>query len=207
MRTATYVSVLKETRLEQRLGRHLIRFDLRTHVQIKVCSVEASCCCSAFPFLENTFHASGMRLYHNTQQTQKAALRVTTEGLGLCRMVPESQQQVGGDLVKPQKLPNPIIASQQHRALHQELLLCHRWGLLPRRKPELQCVLEQKWRERQKQRELLLSASSDLEVKLRQRRQKIQALELEQKRKSEGLQNVPEFVHVRGTLRRVQTFS
>lgn len=66
-RTATDVSLLKETRLEQRLGRHLIRFDLRTHVQIKVCSVEASCCCSIFPFLENTFHASGMRLYHNTQ--------------------------------------------------------------------------------------------------------------------------------------------
>lgn len=49
-------------------------------------------------------------------------------------------------------------------------------GLLPRRKPELQCVLEQKWREKQKQRELLLSAPSDLEVKLRLRRQKIQAV-------------------------------
>lgn len=113
-------------------------------------------------------------------------------------------------------------------------------GLLPRRKPELQCVLEQKWREKQKQRELLLSAPSDLEAKLRQRRQKIQAVsnvctmqryiqffvcgqteggnvktgacavlqfELEQKKRSEGAQNVPEFVRVRGTLRRVQTFS
>lgn len=53
-------------------------------------------------------------------------LLCVTEGLGPCRMVPESQQQVGGDLVKPQKLPNPIIVSHQHRALHQELLLCHR---------------------------------------------------------------------------------
>lgn len=67
LRAATDVSLLKETRLEQRLAGHLIRFDLRTHVQIKVCSVEASCCRSVFPFLENTFHASGMRLYHNTQ--------------------------------------------------------------------------------------------------------------------------------------------
>lgn len=67
LRTATDVSLLKETRLEQRLAGHLIRFYHRTHVQIKVCSVEASCCCSVFPFLENTFHASGMRLYHNTQ--------------------------------------------------------------------------------------------------------------------------------------------
>lgn len=57
----------------------------------------------------------------------KSLLRCVTEGLGPCRMVPESQQQVGGDLVKAQKLPNPIIASQQHRNLHQELLLCYRW--------------------------------------------------------------------------------
>lgn len=31
--------------------------------------------------------------------------------------------------------------------------------------------------------------------------------ELEQKKRSEGAQDVPEFVRVRGTLRRVQTFS
>lgn len=36
LRAATDVSLLKKTRLEQRLAGHLIRFDLRTHVQIKV---------------------------------------------------------------------------------------------------------------------------------------------------------------------------
>uniref|UniRef100_A0AAX7V7Z2 Uncharacterized protein n=1 Tax=Astatotilapia calliptera TaxID=8154 RepID=A0AAX7V7Z2_ASTCA len=30
------------------------------------------------------------------------------------------------DLIKPRKLPNPVLASHQHRALHQELLFCHR---------------------------------------------------------------------------------
>uniref|UniRef100_A0A3B5A716 Uncharacterized protein n=1 Tax=Stegastes partitus TaxID=144197 RepID=A0A3B5A716_9TELE len=30
------------------------------------------------------------------------------------------------DLIKPRKLPNPILASHQHGALHQELLFCHR---------------------------------------------------------------------------------
>lgn len=63
-----------------------------------------------------------------------------------------------------------------HSSIQSYRLIYVLRGLLPRRKPELQCVLEQKWRERQKQRELLLSASSDLEVKLRQRRQKIQAV-------------------------------
>lgn len=63
-----------------------------------------------------------------------------------------------------------------HSSIQSYRLIFVLRGLLPRRKPELQCVLEQKWRERQKQRELLLSVSSDLEVKLRQRRQKIQAV-------------------------------
>lgn len=41
----------------------------------------------------------------------------------------ENQQQEEDDLIKPQKLINPILASVQRRALHQELLFCHRrWG-------------------------------------------------------------------------------
>lgn len=38
----------------------------------------------------------------------------------------DSQQQVGADCIQPRKLPNPVMASNQHRALHQELLFCHR---------------------------------------------------------------------------------
>lgn len=53
-----------------------------------------------------------------------------TEG-DVSRMVPphqvtDSQQQVGADCIQPRKLPNPVMASNQHRALHQELLFCHR---------------------------------------------------------------------------------
>ncbi|KAI3370265.1 hypothetical protein L3Q82_025048, partial [Scortum barcoo] len=93
------------------------------------------------------------------------------------RQVTDSQQQKeGGDLIKPKKLPNPDLASHQHRALHHELLFCQRRGLLPRRKPELQCVLEQKRREQHKQRERALRPPSDLEAKLRTRRQRIQVL-------------------------------
>ncbi|KAM9362229.1 protein FAM107B [Symphorus nematophorus] len=129
-----------------------------------------------------------------------------------CWMVPphqvtESKQQEGENLIKPRKLPNPILASQQHGALHRELLLCHRRGLLPRRKPELQCVLEHKRREQHKQRELALCPPSDLEVKLCMRQQKIKVYELEEKKRSESLHNVPEFVRVRGTLKHIQTFS
>lgn len=49
-------------------------------------------------------------------------------------------------------------------------------GLLPRIKPELQCVLEHKQREQHKQRELALCPPSDLEVKLHMRQQKIQVV-------------------------------
>ncbi|XP_070708620.1 protein FAM107B [Pempheris klunzingeri] len=155
-----------------------------------------------------------MRLYHGTQVSQKTGLQHSfflTERHH-CWMAPacqvmESQQQEGGDLIKPRKLPNPVLASKQHRSLHQELLFCYRRGLLPRKKPELQRVLEHKQREQHKQRELALSPPSDLEVKLRTRKQRIQVYELEERKRSERLQNVPEFVHVRGALKRSQTFS
>ncbi|XP_076611084.1 protein FAM107B [Chaetodon auriga] len=152
-----------------------------------------------------------MRLYHSTQVSQKMGLQNRKERHH-CWMVPprqviEGQQQDCSDLIKPRKLPNPVLASHQHTALHQELLFCHRRGLLPRRKPELQCVLEHKQRERHKQRELALRSASDLEVKLRARQQKMQVYELEEKERSERLQNVPEFIAVRGALKRIQTSS
>ncbi|XP_030274352.1 protein FAM107B [Sparus aurata] len=150
-----------------------------------------------------------MRLY-STQVSHKMGLRKTEERLH-CWMVPphqgtEGRQQEGSDLIQPRRLPHPILASHQHRALHRELLFCHRRGLLPRSKPELLCVLDNKRTEQHRQRELALRPPSDLEVKLRTRKQKIQVYELEEKKRSEGQQNVPEFVRVRGTLKRIQTF-
>ncbi|XP_047439747.1 protein FAM107B-like [Mugil cephalus] len=124
-----------------------------------------------------------------------------------CRQVMENQQQEDADLIKPRKLPNPVLASHQRRALHEELLFCHRRGVLPRRKPELQSVLEHKQRELHKRRELALLPPSDLELKLRTRQQRIQVYELEEKKRSERLKNVPEFVRVRQTLRHISNSS
>ncbi|KAM9408228.1 protein FAM107B [Pholidichthys leucotaenia] len=129
-----------------------------------------------------------------------------------CWIVPtsqviENQQQDDGDLIKPKKLPNPVLASHQHRALHQELLLCHRRGLLPRKKPELQSVLEHIRREQHRKRELSLQPPSDLEAKLRTRQQRIQAYELEEKKRSESVKYVPEFVRARRTLKHITVSS
>uniref|UniRef100_A0A3Q2FN00 Uncharacterized protein n=1 Tax=Cyprinodon variegatus TaxID=28743 RepID=A0A3Q2FN00_CYPVA len=147
----------------------------------------------------------------------------------------------GNDLIKPKKLINPILASLQQRALHQELLFCHKQGFLPRKKSELHRVLENKAREQLRKREQALRPRSDLEVKLQRRRQKLELVssqtqknkmklftdsfslgvcnlkqtdtnssmfsvsqyELEEKRWRAGLKNVPEFIHVRQTLRHV----
>ncbi|XP_015255840.1 PREDICTED: protein FAM107B-like, partial [Cyprinodon variegatus] len=117
--------------------------------------------------------------------------------------VTENQQQEEDDLIKPKKLINPILASLQQRALHQELLFCHKQGFLPRKKSELHRVLENKAREQLRKREQALRPRSDLEVKLQRRRQKLELYELEEKRWRAGLKNVPEFIHVRQTLRHV----
>ncbi|MEQ2162279.1 hypothetical protein GOODEAATRI_018122 [Goodea atripinnis] len=144
------------------------------------------------------------------QVAQKTGLRNKRTDRAQCWMSPphqviENQQQEEDDLIKPQKLINPILASLQRRALHQELLFCHRRGMLPRKKPELERVLESKNREQLKKRELALQPRSDLEVKLHRRQQRIQLYELENWR--EGLKNVPEFVRVRQSLKHVPHFS
>ncbi|XP_028261352.1 protein FAM107B [Parambassis ranga] len=148
-----------------------------------------------------------MHLIQSTQVPQNMGLRNRKDRHHCWMVLPsqviENQQQEDGDLIKPRKLPNPILASHQHRSLHQELLFCHRRGVLPKRKTELQSVLEHKRRELHKQRELALQPPSDLEVKLRTRRQRIQVYELEEKKRSEDLKNVPEFVRVRQTLKHV----
>ncbi|MED6245759.1 hypothetical protein ATANTOWER_007660 [Ataeniobius toweri] len=151
-----------------------------------------------------------MRLYQNMQVAQKTGLRNKRTDRAQCWMSPphqviENQQQEEDDLIKPQKLINPILASLHRRALHQELLFCHRQGMLPRKKPELERVLESKNREQLKKRELALQPRSDLEVKLRRRQQRIQLYELENWR--EGLKNVPEFVRVKQSLKHVPHFS
>ncbi|XP_017290076.1 protein FAM107B [Kryptolebias marmoratus] len=153
---------------------------------------------------------AAMRLYQSTQIPQKISTKNKTDRAHCWtnwpRQVTENRRQEEDDLIEPRKLTNPVLASLQLRALHQELLFCHRRGVLPRRKPELQCVLENKRREQLKRREL--QPPSDLEVKLHRRQQRLQLYELEEERKRrESLTNVPEFVRVRQTLRHIPNFS
>uniref|UniRef100_A0A671WH77 Uncharacterized protein n=1 Tax=Sparus aurata TaxID=8175 RepID=A0A671WH77_SPAAU len=111
----------------------------------------------------------------------------------------EGRQQEGSDLIQPRRLPHPILASHQHRALHRELLFCHRRGLLPRSKPELLCVLDNKRTEQNLQ---IISLR-----RMPQQMFPVLQYELEEKKRSEGQQNVPEFVRVRGTLKQNKNVS
>ncbi|XP_030634192.1 protein FAM107B [Chanos chanos] len=108
------------------------------------------------------------------------------------------------DLILPKKVPNPVLESSSHRSLHRELLLSHKWGLLPEEKPELQRVLEQRRLEQHKEREEALRPRSDLERKLRKRKERLLAYELEEMKRRKDLENVPEFVRVRENLRHIQ---
>lgn len=53
LRAATDVSLLRKTRLEQRLAGHLIRFDHRTHVQLKVLQRRGKLLLLRLPLLRN----------------------------------------------------------------------------------------------------------------------------------------------------------
>ncbi|KAK2511267.1 Fam107b [Columba guinea] len=70
------------------------------------------------------------------------------------------------ELIRPQKLINPVKSSRNHQDLHRELLMNQKRGLAPQNKPELQ------------------------------------KLELEQQKIQEEQENAPEFVKVKGNLRR-----
>ncbi|XP_024126593.1 protein FAM107B [Oryzias melastigma] len=148
-----------------------------------------------------------MRLYHSSQVSQNMGLKNKKDRHHCWMITPhqviENQQQQEDDLIQPRKLINPVLASVQHRALHQELLFCYRRGTLPRRKPELQRVLEHKKREQLRKREQALCPPSDLEVKLHRRQQRMQFLEMEEKRRMERQKNLPEFVRVRQTLKHI----
>lgn len=111
------------------------------------------------------------------------------------------------DLVQPKKPPNPVLESPSHRGLLRELLLSHRWGLLPSEKSELQKVMEQRRLEQHREREQALQSLSDLQQELRKRRQRLLAYELEEQKRREDLKNTPEFVRVRDNLRRVRVLS
>nr|XP_044991079.1 protein FAM107B isoform X2 [Jaculus jaculus]XP_044991080.1 protein FAM107B isoform X2 [Jaculus jaculus]XP_044991081.1 protein FAM107B isoform X2 [Jaculus jaculus] len=108
------------------------------------------------------------------------------------------------ELIRPQKLINPVKTSRNHQDLHRELLMNQKRGLAPQNKPELQKVMEKRKRDqviKQKEEETQ-KKKSDLEIELLKRQQKLEQLELEKQKLQEEQENAPEFVKVKGNLRR-----
>uniref|UniRef100_A0A7N4PJF4 Family with sequence similarity 107 member B n=1 Tax=Sarcophilus harrisii TaxID=9305 RepID=A0A7N4PJF4_SARHA len=109
------------------------------------------------------------------------------------------------ELIKPQKLINPVKISRNHQDLHRELLMNQKRGLAPQNKPELQKVMEKRKRDqviKQQKEEEAQKKKSDLEIELLKRQQKLEQLELEKQKIQEEQENAPEFVKVKGNLRR-----
>uniref|UniRef100_A0A803U1U2 Family with sequence similarity 107 member B n=4 Tax=Anolis carolinensis TaxID=28377 RepID=A0A803U1U2_ANOCA len=108
------------------------------------------------------------------------------------------------ELIRPQKLINPVKSSRNHQDLHRELRMNQKRGLAPQNKPELQKVMERRKRDlvfKQKEEEAQ-KKKSDLEIELLKRQQKLEQLELEKQKIQEEQENAPEFVKVKGNLRR-----
>ncbi|KPP64529.1 FAM107B protein-like [Scleropages formosus] len=111
-----------------------------------------------------------------------------------------------GELIKPKKLVNPVKSSRNHQDLHRELLMNHKRGLSPQNKPELQKVMEKRKRDQviKQHMEEQEKKRSDLEIELMKRQQKLEQLELEQQKNEEEQENTPEFVKMKGNLRRTR---
>uniref|UniRef100_A0A8C2EL57 Si:ch211-160o17.6 n=1 Tax=Cyprinus carpio TaxID=7962 RepID=A0A8C2EL57_CYPCA len=146
-----------------------------------------------------------MLLYYKTQViSQRMGQKKQKTGSSSCASTASQQTTEGqDDLIRPKKLFNPVLESSSRRALHHELLVRHRWGLLPEEKPELKRVLEQRRLEQHREREQASHPPSDLEQELHKRRQRLLAYEQEELRRREDLQNMPEFVRVRDNLRHI----
>ncbi|MBN3296836.1 protein FAM107B isoform X2 [Amia ocellicauda] len=111
------------------------------------------------------------------------------------------------ELIKPKKLVNPVKTSRNHQDLHRELLMNQKRGLAPQNKPELQKVMEKRKRDqviKQQREEEAHMKKSDLEIELMKRQQKLEQLELEKQKNEEEQENTPEFVKMKGNLRRTK---
>ncbi|XP_073407382.1 protein FAM107B isoform X2 [Dendrobates tinctorius] len=108
------------------------------------------------------------------------------------------------ELIKPHKLVNPVKGSRNHQDLHRELLLNQKRGLSPQNKPELQKVMEKRKRDQviKQQKAEADQKKSDFELELEKRHQKLEEMEME-KHKTEEQENKPEFLKVKGNLRKM----
>ncbi|CAH2275644.1 FAM107B isoform X2 [Pelobates cultripes] len=108
------------------------------------------------------------------------------------------------ELIKPHKLINPVKSSRNHQDLHRELMMNQKRGLSPQNKPELQKVMEKRKRDQiiKQQKEEAELKKSDFEKELQKRHQMLEEMEME-KNKNEEQENKPEFLKVKGNLRRM----
>ncbi|KAG5845796.1 hypothetical protein ANANG_G00143000 [Anguilla anguilla] len=134
-----------------------------------------------------------------------------SERLPRVRSIMAEPDYIDGDcdeLIKPKKLINPVKTSRNHQDLHRELLMNQKRGLAPQNKPELQKVMEKRKRDQvlkqQREEQEAHKKRSDLEIELMKRQQKLEQLELEQQKGEEEQENTPEFVKMKGNLRRTK---
>ncbi|XP_051580591.1 protein FAM107B-like isoform X1 [Myxocyprinus asiaticus] len=133
------------------------------------------------------------------------------ERLSRVRSIMAEPDYMDGDsdeLIKPQKLINPVKTSRNHQDLHRELLMNQKRGLAPQNKPELQKVMEKRKRDQvlkaQKEELEAHKKRSDLEIELMKRRETLEQLELENHKIEEEQENTPEFVKMKSNLRRTK---
>uniref|UniRef100_A0A8C5N5F3 Family with sequence similarity 107 member B n=1 Tax=Leptobrachium leishanense TaxID=445787 RepID=A0A8C5N5F3_9ANUR len=109
------------------------------------------------------------------------------------------------ELIKPHKLINPVKTSRNHQDLHRELMMNQKRGLSPQNKPELQKVMEKRKRDQiiKQQKEEAEIKKTDFEKELQKRQQMLEEMEMEKNKTEEEQENKPEFLKVKGNLRRM----
>ncbi|KAG8440002.1 hypothetical protein GDO86_005972 [Hymenochirus boettgeri] len=109
------------------------------------------------------------------------------------------------DLIKPHKIINPVKTSRNHQDLHRELLMNQKRGLSPQNKPELQKVMEKRKRDQiiKQQKEAAEEKKTDFEKELLKRHQMLEEKETVKQKSEEEQENKPEFLKVKGNLRRM----
>ncbi|CAL9704092.1 unnamed protein product [Knipowitschia caucasica] len=151
-----------------------------------------------------------MRLYHGPQVPQAVGHgnrrdRTRRVFLPLPPLLPQDSdtvvdsQEDDEELTVPWKVLLPL-GPQLRCSLHQELLFCHKRGLLPRKRPELQSVLQR----HREQRERVERPLSDLDRHLQTCTLRRTALESEDERRRRPIE--PEYVKVKGALRHISVF-
>ncbi|KAM4678641.1 protein FAM107B [Discoglossus pictus] len=118
---------------------------------------------------------------------------------------PDYMDADAADLIRPQKIINPVKTSRNHQDLHRELRMNQKQGLSPQNKPELQKVMEKRKRDLvlKQQKEEAENKKSEFEIELQKRHQKLEEMEMEKHKIEEEQENKPEFLKVKGNLRRL----